>query len=133
MPDGCADTRARRLVPGETAGEFYEVVDNHPLAHCETQGLLSYRQCRAAEHLSRLYGIGGGRTPWTRGRWGDDRPEEEVAAARAEYRELMARVPHQCRSALETLAMGEWPLGRDPLPLLRDGLDVVGDALRLAR
>lgn len=128
---GGADTRARRQVPADRAGEHYVTVDNHCIAHCETTGQLSWRQCRAAEHMAFLYRIGGRRRPFVRSYGGEsDVDPGAVAAARQEYDTLMAGLSAQEQSVIEDICRDSWPHRAYPLPELRSGLTVIADRLR---
>lgn len=129
---GGAEQRAMTSVPADRAGESYLSAADGNIAHLRESGILTPRQCDAAAHMARLYGIGGGRTPWARGD-GQDRPEDLVERARAEFAELLAEAPERCRSAIVVLCMGEWVVSRDPLPLWRDGLTAIAERLRLAK
>ena len=127
LPDG----RSASVVPADDAGEFVVSAAEGLLMHLEQAGQLTWRQVTAAAELARLYGIGGGRSPWRR-TGGAERCEEVVANARREFAELRDRAPHHTRWALTVLAMGEWMADRDPRPLWREGLTAVADALKLA-
>jgi hypothetical protein len=124
LPDG----RQASMVPADEAGEFSLSVADGNIAHLRMAGVLTGRQCDAAAELARLYGIGGGRSPW-RTSGGSDRAEEAVEAARREFADLLRCAPRRCHWPLTVLAMGEWMVSPDPLPMWRVGLDAV--ALRL--
>lgn len=131
LPDG----RMATIVPADEAGEFLLSAAEGLLMHLAGTSIFTRRQLDAAAELARLYGLGGGKSPW-RKTGGAERQEGTVEAARAEFGILLACAPVACRSALLALAMGEWPdpvnIHR-PLPLLRDGWDAVADRLKLAR
>lgn len=93
---------------------------------------LTARQFDAADFLADTYSRGGGWSPWRRTPGGTPRPEGAVAAARAEFAGLIEAAPSWTRPALLSLAMGEAPIGGDPLPAWRAGLDAIADRLRLA-
>ena len=128
LPDG----RIATIVPADEAGEFLLSAAEGLLAHLATTSIFTRRQLDAAAELARLYGLGGGRSPWRR-TGGQGRAEEGVQAARAEFAILHACCPLATRSAVLYAAMGEWPVTGNPVPLLRDGWDAVADRLRLAR
>jgi hypothetical protein len=130
-PGGAMAARELTTVPADDAGESYLSAADGNIAHLRASGLLTARQCDAAAHLARLWGLGGHHSPW-RLTGGTDRLESDVEAARREYRDLVDAAPMRCRPSLDVLSMGEWIVAYDPLPLWRDGLDVVADRLRLA-
>jgi hypothetical protein len=127
LPDG----RLATVVPADDAGEYMLSAAEGLLMHLEERQILTWRQCTAAAELARLYGIGGGRSPWRRSS-GGERPDDVVAAARAEFAALLSAAPQRCQWSLTVLAMGEWPTDRDPRPLWREGLTAVADRMKLA-
>lgn len=127
LPDG----RVATEIPADEAGEYVLSAAEGLLMHLEATGKLSWRQVTAATELARLYGIGGGMRPWCKG-GGTERPEPIQEAARAEFAALLQHAPHRTRWPLTILAMGEWLIERDPIPLWRDGLTAIADHLRLA-
>lgn len=127
-----ARTMHHDLVPADRAGEAYLSATDGLIAHLRQAGMLTSRQCDAAAHLARLWGLGGHRSPWRLTGGDGGRPDDAVEAARREYRELVELAPARCRPALDTLAMGEWMASANPLPLWRDGLDPIADRLKLA-
>jgi len=127
LPDG----RSAVEIPGDDAGEFVLSAAEGILMHLEERCLLTWRQVTAASTLARLYGLGGGRSPWRR-TGGAVRDEEAVARDRREFAELLQYAPQPTRWPLTVLSMGEWLVERDPLPLWRDGLTAIADHLRLA-
>jgi hypothetical protein len=129
LPDG----RVAIEVPADEAGEAYLSAAEGLLAHLRIQGVLTGRQCDAAAELSRLYGIGGGRSPWRMPGAGMGRADDEVANARVLFNELLASAPHRTQWAITVLCMGEWPTSRDPRPLWREGLDAVADRMKMPR
>ena len=131
-PGGAMLARTTTEVPADLAGEAYLSAADGLIAHLRQTGTLTSRQCDAAAHLARLWGLGGHRSPWRLTGGGSGRPDDAVEAARREYRELVELAPARCRPALDTLAMGEWMASGNPLPLWRDGLDPIADRLRLA-
>lgn len=124
LPDG----RQATAVPADEAGEFFLSAADGIIAHLRVTGTLTGRQCDAAAELARLYGLGGGRSPW-RSSGGSDRPEEAVEAARQQFADLLRSAPRRTHWPLTVLAMGEWIATYDPRPVWRDGLDAI--ALRL--
>ena len=131
LPDG----RMATIVPADEAGEFLLSAAEGLLMHLAGTDYFTRRQLDAAAELARLYGLGGGRSPWRR-TGGQGRAEEAVAAARAEFAMLLDCAPVMCRASVLALAMGEWPdptSASRPVPLLRDGWDAVADRLKLAR
>jgi hypothetical protein len=119
-------------VPADEAGEFVLSAAEGLIQHLAAAGYLTWRQATAAGELARLYGIGGGRSPWRR-TGGGERPEAEIEAARRGFAALLDRAPQRCRWALTVLAMGEWSAAADPVPLIREGLTALADHMRLAK
>lgn len=99
------------------------------IAHLREAKLLTPRQCDAAAHLARLWGLGLRRRPYSTGDGGNTRSEKVIADARREYDDLVDAAPQETRAALDVLAMGEWIVTRDPLPLWREGLNAVARRL----
>lgn len=128
---GGAEQREMASVPADRAGEAYLSAADGNIAHLRQAGVLTARQCDAAAHMARLYGIGGGRTPWARGH-GQGRPDDVVERARAEFADLLAASAQRSRADIVVLCMGEWVTSHDPLPLWREGLAAIADRLRLA-
>jgi len=133
-PGGAMEARTMHhdSVPADRAGEAYLSATDGLIAHLRAAALLTPRQCDAAAHLARLWGIGGHRSPWRLTGGDGGRPDGAVEAARREYRELVELAPARCRPALDVLAMGEWMASTNPLPLWRDGLDPIAERLKLA-
>lgn len=131
-PGGAMAARTMTEVPADQAGEAYLSAAEGIIAHLRESGLLTSRQCDAAAHLARLWGLGGHRSPWRLTGGGGGRPDDAVEAARREYRQLVELAPARCRQALDVLAMGEWMASAERMPLWRDGLDPIADRLRLA-
>ena len=137
LPDG----RRATIVPADEAGEFLLSAAEGLIAILTTADLLTARQSTAASDLARLYGLGGHRTPWRTTGGGNDRPDDTVAAARAELRDLIEAAPRMCRNALWIMLTEEG--GANPAVavalwvkwgrLWQDGLDAVADKLRLVR
>jgi hypothetical protein len=123
--------RLGTLTPADEAGEWYIRVEDDPAEHWLAIRMITERQCRALQYLRMLYGKGGGLVPGRRSYGHGGRSEVAQAAARAEERELVARAPTACRSALLTACQGEWPVCPGMPAVLRDGLDAVADGLRL--
>ncbi len=128
LPDG----RVATIVPADEAGEYMLTAAEGLLAHLEQGGRLNWRQATAAAELARLYGIGGGKSPWRR-TGGAERDEKDVEAARRQFEELLSYAPPCCHWPLTLLAMGEWMAQRDPLPIWRRGLDAIADRLGYAK
>lgn len=131
-PGGAMAARTMTEVPADAAGEAYLSAAEGIIAHLRETGLLTSRQCDAAAHMARLWGLGGHRSPWRLTGGDGGRPDDAVEAARREYRQLVEFAPARCRQALDVLAMGGWMASANPLPLWRDGLDPIADRLRLA-
>jgi len=133
-PGGAMEARTMHhdSVPADRAGEAYLSATDGLIAHLRAAALLTPRQCDAAAHLARLWGLGGHRSPWRLTGGDGGRPDDAVEAARREYRQLVEFAPARCRQALDVLAMGGWMASANPLPLWRDGLDPIADRLRLA-
>lgn len=128
---GGAEGRTVSVGHDAETGETTQTAAEGLIQHLGQSGMLTARQCAAAEYLARLYGIGGGRVPWRRAD-GPGRPDATVAAARREFSELLDAAPIACRADLTVLAMGEWVVSHDPRPNWRTGLDAIAARLKLA-
>jgi hypothetical protein len=118
--------RQARIVPGDEAGEFRLEVSEYLIAHLRDLGILTPDQCATASYMAELYGKGGGKMPHTRG---DGGSKEPCPDAKAEFDALMALAPKQSQWPILVLCMGEWPHGRNPVPLWREGLGAIGKRL----
>lgn len=127
LPDG----RTAQMIPADEAGEYVLSAAEGLIRHLALAGYLTSRQATAAEEMARLYGIGGGASPWRRS-GGGHRDEAEIAAARSRFADLMAHAPQRTRWPLTVLAMGEWVTTGQPIPLWQEGLTAIADFLRLA-
>ena len=128
-PGGAAEAREFRSVAADRAGEVYLSAADGNIAHLREAQLLTPRQCDAAAHLARLWGLGLRRRPYSTGDGGNARDEDAITKARREYDALVDAAPYCTRAALDVLAMGEWIVTRDPLPLWREGLNAVAQRL----
>ena len=107
---------------------------------CRARGILTSRQCDAAEELARARALSLP-SPWRLGGAGNGGHDDARDAAAAErYGDLLSAAPYACRAALAGIAMGEWPAAacREwPLPpatrcILREGLTAVADHLKIS-
>lgn len=82
-PGGAMASRTMTEVPADRAGEAYLSTAEGIIAHMREAGLLTPRQCDAAAHLARLWGIGGHRSPWRLTGGDGGRPDDALEAAEA--------------------------------------------------
>ena len=131
-PGGAAEARGAGVaVLTEEAGVMATWrADAYLLDHCRATGILNPRQCEAAEELARARGLCLPR-PWARGSADAAPGDDASAAAEARYAQLLAAAPQGCRSALATLAMGEWPISAGMPGTLREGLNAVAAELKI--
>jgi len=124
--------REARLVPADKAGEFsLSVVPDGPEAW-HARKLLTWRQCEALLHLSRLRRASGWRMAWQRPSGAGERDPEAEERAGLEFAALMALLAEPARGwVLCIVSTGEWPVAA-PVSRVQDAADVVADRLKLA-
>jgi hypothetical protein len=124
-------TTAKRMNPDKHP-------ETYPLDHYERGAVLDERQLFAMRRLALNFGRGFGRPRLVArligggGTLSDDRAQTQ-SQCRAAWADAMAAVPHDARSTLIEVVLGQWPTRVNALTYLRIGADAVADHWKFAR